>query len=49
MLGGRLTRSAESTEVRWVSPAELDALAMHESIRLRIRHYLERRPVPYIG
>ncbi len=49
MLGGQLASSAESKEVRWVSPAELDALPMHESIRLRIRHYLERRAVPYIG
>ena len=49
MLGGQLTRSAESKDVRWVSPVELEALLMHESIRLRIRHYLERRTVPYIG
>ena len=49
MLGGQLASSAESKEVRWVSPAEFGALRMHESIRLRIRHYLERRAVPYIG
>jgi 8-oxo-dGTP pyrophosphatase MutT (NUDIX family) len=48
MIGGRLSFSAESTELRWVTPAELDALPMHQSIRLRIRHYLERRAVPYI-
>jgi 8-oxo-dGTP pyrophosphatase MutT (NUDIX family) len=49
MIGGRLRSSAESTDLRWVALAELGKLPMHESIRLRIRHYLERRAVPYIG
>jgi 8-oxo-dGTP pyrophosphatase MutT (NUDIX family) len=48
MIGGRLSSSAESTELRWVAPAELEALPMHQSTRLRIRHYLERRAVPYV-
>lgn len=48
MIGGRLGSSAESTELRWVAPAQLDALPMHQSTRLRIRHYLERRAAPYI-
>lgn len=49
MIGGRLGSSAESTELRWVASAELDGLPMHQSTRLRIRHYLERRAAPYIG
>lgn len=48
-VGGELAVSDESTEVRYISPAEMDALPMHESVRLRIRHHLERRSRPYIG
>jgi 8-oxo-dGTP pyrophosphatase MutT (NUDIX family) len=47
--GGRLATSTESTEVGWVPLDELDALPMHESTRLRIRHCLDRRALPYIG
>jgi hypothetical protein len=32
-----------------VDPADLDTLNIHPSMRLRINHYLERRPTPYIG
>jgi hypothetical protein len=35
--------------VRLVDPAELDALPIHESVRLRLRHHLERRDHPFIG
>lgn len=48
-VGGELTVSDESTDVRFVKSDELDALPMHESVRLRIRHYLERRDQPYLG
>ncbi|GHF64383.1 putative MutT/NUDIX-like protein [Streptomyces mashuensis] len=47
--GGTLAVSDESTELRFVPPAELDALPMHHTQRLRIRHYLERRTAPYLG
>jgi 8-oxo-dGTP pyrophosphatase MutT (NUDIX family) len=46
-VGGRLRTSDESKEVLWANPADLDALTIHPSIRLRIRHGLERRPEPY--
>lgn len=49
VLGGELAVSDESTEVRFVDPAELDVLPVHESVRLRIRHHLERRDSPYLG
>jgi ADP-ribose pyrophosphatase YjhB (NUDIX family) len=47
--GGRLSMSDESTEVRWVAPKGIEELPMHESIRLRIKHFLERRPTPAIA
>jgi hypothetical protein len=35
--------------VRWVAPQAIEALPMHESIRLRIKHFLEDRPTPAIA
>jgi ADP-ribose pyrophosphatase YjhB (NUDIX family) len=49
MLSGTLRTSEESLEVRFVSPEELAGYEMHSSIRLRIQHYQEGRPEPYIG
>lgn len=48
-LGGQLRSSDESKEVAWISPSDLDALPIHPSMRMRIQHYLDRRPSPYIG
>ncbi|MER6139402.1 NUDIX domain-containing protein [Streptomyces sparsogenes] len=49
-IGGALRTSSESKEVRWVSPADLDKLDIHPSMRLRIIHGLdESRTAPYIG
>jgi ADP-ribose pyrophosphatase YjhB (NUDIX family) len=45
--GGDLRTSDESKEVLWVAPADLDALNIHPSIRLRIRHGLEERVRPH--
>jgi ADP-ribose pyrophosphatase YjhB (NUDIX family) len=49
LLGGELTTSAESPEVGFFTPAAIEAMPMHGSIRLRIRHYLEHRPQPVIA
>ena len=49
IIGGELRTSSETKEVRFVDPATLDHLNIHPSMRLRIVHYLERRPAPYIG
>ncbi|MFF4010594.1 NUDIX domain-containing protein [Streptomyces sp. NPDC001717] len=61
IIGGTLTVSDESTELRFVEPADLggladvsdpadpDALPMHHTQRLRIQHFLEHRPTPYLG
>ena len=49
IIGGELQVSKESSEVAFFSPEEIEGLDMHESIRLRIQHYLERRPRPVIA
>ncbi|MET7923914.1 NUDIX domain-containing protein [Streptomyces sp. NPDC005349] len=49
-VGGELRTSSESSEVRWVSPADIDTLNVHPSIRLRIQHGLDAsRTEPHIG
>jgi 8-oxo-dGTP pyrophosphatase MutT (NUDIX family) len=47
--GGHPTPSAESTEVRWLTPAEIQHQQMDGSMRLRIGHYLDRRDSPVIA
>jgi ADP-ribose pyrophosphatase YjhB (NUDIX family) len=49
LLGGSLRTSDESSDVRFVPPADLAGYKIHPSIRIRIDHYLEHRPQPYIG
>jgi ADP-ribose pyrophosphatase YjhB (NUDIX family) len=49
LVGGELATSDESLEVGFFTPAEIEAMPVHESIRLRIRHFLEHRPQPVIG
>jgi ADP-ribose pyrophosphatase YjhB (NUDIX family) len=49
LLGGSLQTSNESSEVRFISAADIPAYEVHPSIRLRINHYLERRTAPYIS
>ena len=46
---GEPTPSSESSEVRWVPPADIDRLQMHPSMRQRVAHVLERRTEPFIG
>jgi 8-oxo-dGTP pyrophosphatase MutT (NUDIX family) len=49
-LPGGVSPSSESTEVRFVAPAELTSLPMHPSTRFRIEHSLDaKRTSPYIG
>lgn len=43
ILAGQLKASDESHEVSFVAPERLPDLDMHPSIRLRIKHYLEKR------
>ena len=49
VIGGRLTISSESTEGGFFAVAAAKQLPMHHTTRLRICHYLEHRPTPYIG
>jgi ADP-ribose pyrophosphatase YjhB (NUDIX family) len=48
VIGGELAISDESTELAFINPADIPGLTMHESVRLRIEHWLDGRP-PYIG
>lgn len=51
LLGGTPREDgSETKEVRWVSPADLDQLNIHPSMRLRIGHALSTdRSEPYLG
>ncbi|MFG2769787.1 NUDIX domain-containing protein [Streptomyces sp. NPDC048350] len=49
VVGGTLAISDESTELRFVSPAEVPDLPMHHTQRLRLQHFQEDRPAPYLG
>ncbi|MER5494163.1 NUDIX domain-containing protein [Streptomyces sp. NPDC002490] len=49
VVGGSLAISDESTELRFVHPDELDVLPLHHTQRLRLTHFLEYRPNPYLG
>jgi ADP-ribose pyrophosphatase YjhB (NUDIX family) len=47
--GGQPTPSSESSQVRWITLADLDSYPMDSSMRLRVRHYAEHRDQPYVG
>ncbi|MFD3917466.1 NUDIX hydrolase [Streptomyces sp. NPDC058595] len=49
VVGGALAISDESTELRFVESAEIGSLPMHHTQRLRLQHFLEFRPRPYLG
>ncbi|MFO7192335.1 MULTISPECIES: NUDIX domain-containing protein [Thermocrispum] len=50
LVGGHAREDGtETKEVRWVDVDQLDRLSIHPSMRLRIQHYVERRPKPFIG
>ncbi|SNT62252.1 ADP-ribose pyrophosphatase YjhB, NUDIX family [Streptosporangium subroseum] len=49
LVGGALAISDESTDVRWISPDEIEELPMHDTQRLRIEHFRHGKSTPYIG
>lgn len=49
VIGGAITVSPESTEVRFINPAELVDLPVHDTVRLRLQHQGEQRQQPYLG
>jgi 8-oxo-dGTP pyrophosphatase MutT (NUDIX family) len=49
ILGGNISKSDESLEVRFWPVQDLDGLDMHPSIRLRISHYLSDQAEAFIA
>ncbi|PSJ27490.1 DNA mismatch repair protein MutT [Streptosporangium nondiastaticum] len=49
IVGGTLAMSDESTELRFVPVDGIRSLDMHHTQRMRVQHYLQRRPQPYLG
>ncbi|MGH3962839.1 MAG: NUDIX domain-containing protein [Pseudonocardiaceae bacterium] len=47
--GGQPTPSSETREVVWVGRSVVGDLRMDRSMRLRVEHFLEGRPTPYLG
>ncbi|MGI5216875.1 hypothetical protein [Nocardia sp. CA-290969] len=47
--GGAIAVSAESTDVEFLTPAQLETLPVHETVRLRLRHHSKQRSKPYLG
>lgn len=49
LVGGEKRTSSESDEVEWLTPAEVDELNLHPSMRLRLKHALDAAARPFIG
>ena len=50
LLGGEIRTSDETTQVRWIAPADLSKIDIHPTMRLRIEHAMDQtRTAPYIG
>jgi ADP-ribose pyrophosphatase YjhB (NUDIX family) len=47
--GGRLATSSESRRVGFFAPEDIEAMPVHDSIRLRIRDYRESHAEPVIA
>jgi hypothetical protein len=43
------TPSSESRQVRWIPHDRILDLRMDRSMRMRVQHYLDARPEPYLG
>ena len=48
-VGGQLRPSAESRQAQWVTPDEIERLAIEPSMRMRIQHGLDDRAMPYLS
>ncbi|GGN94284.1 NUDIX domain-containing protein [Nocardia rhizosphaerihabitans] len=49
VVGGEVSVSSESTEVRFVGVDELADLPVHPTVRLRVAHFEDGRAAPYLG
>jgi 8-oxo-dGTP pyrophosphatase MutT (NUDIX family) len=47
--GGIPAPSSESREVLWIPREQILGLNMDRSMRMRVQHYLDARPEPYLG
>jgi 8-oxo-dGTP pyrophosphatase MutT (NUDIX family) len=47
-IGGHPTPSDESSDVEWVKPVDAMSLTMDNTMRLRVKHYMEQREKPVI-
>jgi 8-oxo-dGTP pyrophosphatase MutT (NUDIX family) len=48
-VAGQVTTSAESSEVRWVQPADLAGCTMDQSMRRRVQDYVSRPGAPVVA
>jgi 8-oxo-dGTP pyrophosphatase MutT (NUDIX family) len=48
-VGGQPTPSSETSEVRWVTPADAATYTMDRSMRLRVDHYLHGGDRPHLA
>ncbi|WP_194831933.1 NUDIX domain-containing protein [Nocardia sp. XZ_19_369] len=49
VIGGQLALSAESTDVRFLRPEELEGVPVHDTVRLRLQHHAAQRTQPFLG
>ncbi|MDP9793708.1 ADP-ribose pyrophosphatase YjhB (NUDIX family) [Catenuloplanes nepalensis] len=49
VIGGTIAVSDESTDVRFIDPADFDDIPIHDTVRLRLRHHAEHRNHPHLG
>lgn len=49
MVGGSKRTSSESSEVKWLTPDQIEALDLHPSMRQRLTHALRQIERPHIG
>jgi ADP-ribose pyrophosphatase YjhB (NUDIX family) len=49
LIGGATRTSSESSEVQWLTVAEIEQLDVHPSMRLRLKHALSDPERPFIG
>ena len=49
LVGGERRTSSESRAVEWLTPEQIEQLALHPSMRLRLEHALQGTDRPHIG
>jgi 8-oxo-dGTP pyrophosphatase MutT (NUDIX family) len=49
LIGGQKQTSDESSEVEWLTAAQIENLDLHPSMRLRLQHALSGQQRPFVG